>query len=56
MRILIAEDDIVSRRMLEAILVKWGYKVVIANNGSEAWQILQGENPTKASYTRLDDA
>lgn len=47
MRILIAEDDIVSRRMLEATLVKWRYEVVVTNNGAEAWQILQSENPPK---------
>ncbi len=47
MRILIAEDDTVSRRMLEAILVKWGYEVITTTNGAEAWQILQGEDTPK---------
>ncbi len=47
MRILIAEDDTVSRRMLEAILVKWGYEVITNTNGAEAWQILQGEDTPK---------
>ena len=28
MKILIAEDDAVSRRVLEATLVKWGFEVV----------------------------
>jgi len=40
MRILIAEDDAVSRRLLEAHLKRWGYEVIAAHNGSEAWQIL----------------
>lgn len=47
MKILIAEDDTVSRRMLEAILVKWGYEVVITSNGTEALQIFQSEDPPK---------
>ena len=45
MKILIAEDDLVSRRMLEAILVKWNYEVVAASDGLQAWNALQGENP-----------
>ncbi len=44
MRILIAEDDPVSRRLLEAQLVKWGYEVVVARDGDEAWQALQAEH------------
>ena len=43
MKVLIAEDDVVSRRALEATLVKWGYEVVACADGSEAWQVLQGE-------------
>ncbi|MDP2647042.1 MAG: response regulator, partial [Desulfobacterales bacterium] len=41
MRILIAEDDPVTRRLLEASLRKWGYDVLVTVNGSEAWQALQ---------------
>jgi two-component system cell cycle response regulator len=41
MKILIAEDDPVSRRVLEANLVEWGYDVMIASDGSEAWELLQ---------------
>jgi diguanylate cyclase (GGDEF)-like protein len=41
MKILIAEDDTVSRRILEVHLTKWGYEVVPARDGNEAWQILQ---------------
>jgi len=43
MKILVAEDDLVTRRMLEAYLSKWGYEVVKASDGQEAWQILQQE-------------
>ncbi len=41
MRILIAEDDAVSRRLLEATLAKWGYEVVVCRDGAEAWEIVQ---------------
>jgi diguanylate cyclase (GGDEF)-like protein len=41
-KVLIAEDDPVSRRMLQALLVKWGYHVMVAAEGEEAWQVLQG--------------
>jgi len=39
-KIMIAEDDPVSRRLLEAFLSKWGYDVVATCNGSEAWAVL----------------
>jgi diguanylate cyclase (GGDEF)-like protein len=40
-RILIAEDDPVSRRMLEVFLQKWGYQVVTAIDGLDAVRILE---------------
>jgi len=40
-KILIAEDDMVSRRLLEATLIKWGYEVVVTCDGAEAWAALQ---------------
>jgi len=44
LRILIAEDDPVSRRLLEATLVRWDYEVVVACDGTEAMEILQRED------------
>jgi two-component system cell cycle response regulator len=44
MRILIADDSVVSRHLLDATLRKWGYEVEVACDGNEAWQILQSEN------------
>ena len=41
MKILIAEDDPVSRRLLQAALIKWGYEVTVTANGKEAWAALQ---------------
>lgn len=44
MKILVAEDDLVTRRMLQAYLEKWGYEVVTVSDGQQAWQILQQAN------------
>ena len=44
MKILIAEDDQISRGVLEAALVKRGYDVVVTSNGQEAWEVLQRED------------
>jgi len=41
MRILIAEDDPVTRRILEATLTKLGWDVITAPDGEAAWRILQ---------------
>jgi len=41
MKILIAEDDPISRRILEAHLLEWGYEVMVASDGGEAWEIIQ---------------
>lgn len=43
LRILVADDNIVSRRPLEFALRKWGYEVVSAASGTEAWRILQAD-------------
>ncbi len=47
MKILIADDDAITRRLLETILSKWGYQVMIAQDGDEAWRVLQGEGAPK---------
>ena len=44
MKILVAEDDVVSCRALEATLVRWGYEVQVVGNGLAAWEVLRGEN------------
>lgn len=44
MTVLIAEDDPVSRRLLEASLTKWGYGVIACSDGAEAWDGLQRED------------
>lgn len=47
MRILIADDSIVSRHLLDATLRKWGYEVVVASDGVEAWDALQAADAPK---------
>ena len=44
MKILIADDSIVSRHLLEATLRKWGYEVMVACDGAEALGLLQRED------------
>jgi CheY-like chemotaxis protein len=44
MKVLIAEDDPVSQRVLEGFLTKWGYELVITQDGEEAWQALAQED------------
>jgi len=43
-RILIAEDDAVSRRILETYLRNWGYEVVTTLDGDEAWRAMSEPN------------
>jgi two-component system cell cycle response regulator len=43
-RILIAEDDPVSRRVLQTFLVKWGYEVIIAEDGFQALAVLERQD------------
>jgi CheY-like chemotaxis protein len=40
-RILIAEDEPVSRRLLERTLTGWGHEVVVTRDGAQAWAALQ---------------
>jgi DNA-binding response OmpR family regulator len=43
MRILVAEDDAVTRRLLQAALQSWGHEVQAVNDGVGAWVELQRE-------------
>ena len=44
MKILIADDSLVSRHLLEATLRKWGYEVTVACDGEEALSLLQKDD------------
>ena len=44
MRILVAEDDRVTNRLLESYIRKWGHETIVCSTGGQAWKILGGEN------------
>lgn len=44
MKLLVADDSKVSRMMLLAITKGWGYDVIMAEDGEEAWQIMQEDD------------
>lgn len=44
-KILIADDDEATRILLRVAIIPWGYKVIEARDGEEAWQILQEPDP-----------
>jgi sigma-B regulation protein RsbU (phosphoserine phosphatase) len=44
MKVLIAEDDVIASRVLEAALIKLGHEPLVANDGQAAWEILQTES------------
>jgi DNA-binding response OmpR family regulator len=49
MKVLIAEDDPVSRRLLQNYLQKWGHEVVAAKDGARAL-VLDDERATVAQF------
>lgn len=49
MRVLIADDSATSRALLRSVLTRWGYEIVSAVNGAEAWEELsKPDAPTLA--------
>ena len=41
MKVLIAEDEAISRRLLQRYLEQWGHEVVVAHDGAQAWDLFQ---------------
>jgi DNA-binding response OmpR family regulator len=41
LKVLIADDDPPTRVLLRAAISQWGYQVIEAQNGEEAWNLLQ---------------
>ena len=41
MKILIADDDPITRRLLESSLAQWNYEVIATSDGQRAWHALQ---------------
>jgi len=52
MKVLIADDDALSRKVLYDALLEWGYDITVAHNGDEAWAIL--ENADRPNIAVLD--
>ena len=49
MRIVVAEDDLVSRTLMSSLMEKWGFKAVITQDGHEAMAAVRAEHgPTLA--------
>jgi sigma-B regulation protein RsbU (phosphoserine phosphatase) len=44
MKVLIAEDDPISRRLLQSALLDWGYEPVVVADGLAGWEALQGQD------------
>ena len=44
MRVLVADDSDMYRKMLQTLLEEWGYEVVLAANGHEAQAILDSND------------
>ena len=44
-KVMIADDDLPTRMLLRAAINQWGYEVVEASDGEQAWKILQQKQP-----------
>ncbi len=44
MRVLIAEDDLTSRLLLQKVLLAWGYEVMVTKDGDEALRALEAKD------------
>lgn len=54
MKILIAEDETVSRRVLRTTLESWGHEVVETSDGAAAWRVLQEPDAPKLAILDLN--
>jgi CheY-like chemotaxis protein len=49
MKILLADDDEISRKIIASFLARFGYESLVVQNGAEAWEVLQSpQAPTLA--------
>jgi len=42
-KILVAEDDLASGKILRTLLEKWGFQVLTATDGRQAWEVFRGD-------------
>lgn len=54
MRILVAEDNATTQRLLEALLQRMGHIVTVANDGVAAWNMLEHQGPDTPRLAILD--
>ncbi len=47
MKILLAEDDLITSEIIKEQLTQWSYDVTCVHRGNQAWDALQGENAPK---------
>ena len=52
--VLIVDDDPVARRLVEAMVTRFGYRALTAEGGDAALALLLGENPTPVDCVVLD--
>ncbi len=52
MKILLADDDEISRKIIASFLTRFGYESLVVQNGEEAWKILQ--SPTAPALAICD--
>jgi DNA-binding response OmpR family regulator len=43
-KILIAEDEPLSRRLLQHVLTEYGHEVIVTSDGNQAWEVLQADD------------
>lgn len=54
MRILVAEDNLATQKLVEALLVKLGHEVHVVADGMAAWNLLEHQGPDTPRVALLD--
>ena len=52
MRVLIVDDEPIVRRLHETSLTAWGYQVISASSGEQAWEIFQRDDSKRLGRPR----
>jgi CheY-like chemotaxis protein len=52
MRILVVEDDLISRRFLAAVLARLGHEVITSENGKDGYDRIQAERVADESMAQ----
>lgn len=54
MKILVADDDPATRKLMNTLITSWGYHVVLAVDGKEAWEAIQSHDPPEIAILDWD--